>query len=771
MIKKSKTTAASTNVRLNPKELFLYEIYFEEYQDLFPEIFLNSEKAFMTKLSSNVAINLGSKVNDYSKLTQAKVMSTVKGQLYMPDLRDSKKIKDIMSSLGLSDTQNVVTRLEIQDFYPHCHLTSKAYHTCGNELFHPQNVDYLFCLQCKKIYKPEQIHLYCKECKVEYYSCLKDEIQEEYEPATWESYHCKGVVDAKMRCPNCRDTLYVNNNNGRVKCMSCYYETDPMSIPWKCVICKEEFYGKAKPYHEVFTYKPMKIAIREALINKIPARPDSVPCCPVNVQKAVFQHKKECKGVLYLGTINGNKISVCSECKAINYYRKCHWYCPQCGKKFKTEGKDEDEIIEDVRLNNNQNKNMPQKINGKEILRSKTLRIPLSAKIDNKNNDYIENEQFISKVTSSLTKNQINNNHRSKNPISGFNFDDNELILQKKYSLKENSNNYGNNHQSKERRSLLGSNAHKSINLNINVNININNYNSNFLKNIKKNFIEPPENFDLDDFNIVKQIGEGTFGKIYEAFYTKNQQSYALKKLYVKTEDELNCVKQEFYLVMNFLRKHKSQNFNIIKIYGIQTGKDQSQFVLYVLMELASTDWEKEIKERSKIKAYYSEGELLYILKSLVRTMAELENCSICHRDIKPQNIIISDEGYKICDFGEAKIVNPNEDPLHTVRGTELYMSPLLFNALKKKNNKVRHDCFKSDVFSLGLCMVLAGTLTFRALYDIRELKDMENMKNILTRYLVARYSLEFIEILLKMLEIDEKKRMNFIELEKTLRD
>ena len=88
--------------------------------------------------------------------------------------------------------------------------------------------------------------------------------------------------------------------------MSCHHETDPMTIPWKCVICKEEFYGRAKGYHEVFTYKPMKNAIREALINKIPARPDSVPCCPINLQKAVFQHKKECKGVLYLGTINGN---------------------------------------------------------------------------------------------------------------------------------------------------------------------------------------------------------------------------------------------------------------------------------------------------------------------------------------------------------------------------------------------------------------------------------------------------------------------------------
>ena len=45
----------------------------------------------------------------------------------------------------------------------------------------------------------------------------------------------------------------------------------------------------------------------------------------------------------------------------------------------------------------------------------------------------------------------------------------------------------------------------------------------------------------------------------------------------------------------------------------------------------------------------------------------------------------------------------------------------------------------------------------------------MDNLKDILVKYLISRYSNDFIDILLKMLEIDEKKRFDFIQLESFL--
>ena len=106
-------------------------------------------------------------------------------------------------------------------------------------------------------------------------------------------------------------------------------------------------------------------------------------------------------------------------------------------------------------------------------------------------------------------------------------------------------------------------------------------------------------------------------------------------------------------------------------------------------MELASIDWEQEIKKRAENKNYYTEGQLYDILKDLIKTFSQLQKYNIAHRDIKPQNILICNNNqYKICDFGEAKIINENIEENYMIRGTELYMSPILFYSLKKKKIK-----------------------------------------------------------------------------------
>ena len=93
-------------------------------------------------------------------------------------------------------------------------------------------------------------------------------------------------------------------------------------------------------------------------------------------------------------------------------------------------------------------------------------------------------------------------------------------------------------------------------------------------------------------------------------------------------------------------------------------------------------------------------------------------------------------------------------------------MSPILFRALNNGQNYIIHNSFKSDVFSVGMCLLLAATLTFKILYDIRELKDMNLIKSILEKYLIVKYSYNFDNILVKMLEVNENLRPDFIELD-----
>ena len=287
-------------------------------------------------------------------------------------------------------------------------------------------------------------------------------------------------------------------------------------------------------------------------------------------------------------------------------------------------------------------------------------------------------------------------------------------------------------------------------------------------------------NFNSDDFKILRQIGQGSYGKIFEVEDTYHHH-YALKKIIAYSVKEVEIIKTEY----NILYGLQNLDIDLIGIYGIETKKlDSTTYAINVLMELAKCDWEQEIKQRSSIKKYYTEKELIIILKKLVKTFSRLQKANVSHRDIKPQNILIcngeNDLNLKIADFGEAKkIINKNEGNntiKQTIRGTELYMSPILFNSLRNKMiyKYTKHNTYKSDVFSLGYCLLLASSLSYRLLCEIRELKTMNEIKNIIGIYInkgISFYSKKYWDIILNMIELDEKNRPDFIELDKLVQD
>ena len=276
------------------------------------------------------------------------------------------------------------------------------------------------------------------------------------------------------------------------------------------------------------------------------------------------------------------------------------------------------------------------------------------------------------------------------------------------------------------------------------------------LKQEKKPFI-----FKEEDFKVITQIGEGTFGKIF-LVEDPNKQYYCMKKMYTNTKKGLEAIEKEYEIISN------NKHMNIMSIIGISKKIfDNTTYGIYVLMEVAKTDWEKEINQRYLIKNYYSEKELLNILKQLVSALSFLEKNNIGHRDIKAQNILCFENNiYKIADFGEAKKFIYEKDIISTLRGTELYMSPILFYSLHNRIFKVKHNPYKSDVFSLGMCLLFASTLKLKYLVNIRNCNyDLEVM-NYITSLINGKYSNKFISLLCKMISLNEEDRPNFIELE-----
>ena len=183
-------------------------------------------------------------------------------------------------------------------------------------------------------------------------------------------------------------------------------------------------------------------------------------------------------------------------------------------------------------------------------------------------------------------------------------------------------------------------------------------------------------------------------------------------------------------------------------------------------MEKSKYDWDKEIKLHLAKRKIYTEKELIDILKQLTEALLFLKNkFNISHRDIKPQNILIFDDNkYKLADFGEAKEIKISKK-LNTLRGTELYMSPALYEGLKRDKNDVSHNTFKSDVFSLGFCFLYAADLNFNLLYKVRDITDNNITEEAINNDLKKKYSNNFIQILIKMLKVDEIKRFGFTEI------
>ena len=194
-------------------------------------------------------------------------------------------------------------------------------------------------------------------------------------------------------------------------------------------------------------------------------------------------------------------------------------------------------------------------------------------------------------------------------------------------------------------------------------------------------------------------------------------------------------------------------------------------YLYYELMEKAEKDWNTEITSKNKMGIYYTEKEIINIMDQLISTLSLLEKNHITHRDIKPQNILISKGIYKLCDFGEIRVLERDGLIVQRVRGSELYMSPILFYGLHRNLIQVRHNTYKSDVFSLGMCLFYALSLTYSGVDSIREVTDMKIIKEILFKFLGKRYSSNLILFILSMLEVDEAKRDNFIQLEKRFRN
>ena len=203
-----------------------------------------------------------------------------------------------------------------------------------------------------------------------------------------------------------------------------------------------------------------------------------------------------------------------------------------------------------------------------------------------------------------------------------------------------------------------------------------------------------------DRYEIIKLIGEGGMANVYLAYDTILERNVAVKVLRGDLADDDKFVRR---FQREALSASSLNHQNIVEMYDV--GEDNGNF--YIVMEYIDG---KTLKQLIKKRGHLTTSEAVDIMIQLTDGLASAHDSYIIHRDIKPQNIMILEDGLvKITDFGIAMAINAADlTQTNSVMGSVHYLPP--------EQAAGKGSTIKSDIYSLGILFyeMLAGTMPFR---------------------------------------------------------
>ena len=203
-----------------------------------------------------------------------------------------------------------------------------------------------------------------------------------------------------------------------------------------------------------------------------------------------------------------------------------------------------------------------------------------------------------------------------------------------------------------------------------------------------------------DRYEIIKLIGEGGMANVYLAYDTILERNVAVKVLRGDLADDEKFVRR---FQREALSASSLSHPNIVEMYDV--GEDNGNF--YIVMEYIDG---QTLKQLIKKRGHLTVPEAIDIMLQLTDGLAHAHDSYIIHRDIKPQNIMILEDGMvKITDFGIAMAINASDlTQTNSVMGSVHYLPP--------EQAAGKGSTIKSDIYSLGILFyeMLAGTMPFR---------------------------------------------------------
>ncbi|CAA2938728.1 3-phosphoinositide-dependent kinase 2-like [Olea europaea subsp. europaea] len=221
-------------------------------------------------------------------------------------------------------------------------------------------------------------------------------------------------------------------------------------------------------------------------------------------------------------------------------------------------------------------------------------------------------------------------------------------------------------------------------------------------------FRAPQENFSIQDFELGKIYGVGSYSKVVRAKKKETGTVYAMKimdKKFITKENKTDYVKLE-RIVLDQL-----DHPGVVRLFFTF----QDTYSLYMALESCEGG---ELFDQITRKGRLSEDEARFYAAEVVDALEYIHSMGLIHRDIKPENLLLTADGHiKIADFGSVKpmrdsqitvLPNAASDKACTFVGTAAYVPPEVLNSSPAT--------FGNDIWALGctLYQMLSGTSPFK---------------------------------------------------------
>ncbi|MBF0245627.1 MAG: serine/threonine protein kinase [Planctomycetes bacterium] len=204
---------------------------------------------------------------------------------------------------------------------------------------------------------------------------------------------------------------------------------------------------------------------------------------------------------------------------------------------------------------------------------------------------------------------------------------------------------------------------------------------------------------DIKGYRIIRKIGGGGLGTVYQAYQITMLRNVAIKVLHPKWANDEEF-RSRFILEARVMGRLSHQNLIQVHDVGLE-----GQNYFFTMEYIEGPTVQDLIKKQGRVDP----GEALHITLQMARVINYISRYDIIHRDIKPANILLSDTGIaKLGDFGflHSKYEKRLGQEGYVI-GTPDYISPE--QAMGKKVD------FRSDIYSLGVCLyhMLSGKLPY----------------------------------------------------------